>query len=63
MMDKDGNGFIDQDELLVILNQHGHINSETALRDVKEIFNASDINKDGKIDFEEFCNTITKIVT
>ena len=63
MMDKDGNGFIDQDELLGILKQHGHISSEKVLRNMKEIFATTDTNKDGKIDFDEFCNTICQIIT
>lgn len=61
MLDKDGNGHIDREELLCILNQHGHINSEEALKEVNEIFAESDTNKDGKIDFEEFVQTVCRI--
>lgn len=62
MLDKDGNGFIDKDELMMILNQHGHIDSEKAESDLNEIFESTDLNKDGKIDFDEFVATISKIV-
>lgn len=62
MLDKDGNGFVDRDEIMGILSQHGHIN-ERIQKDADEIFNSVDVNRDGKIDFEEFVATICKIVT
>ena len=62
MLDKDGNGFIDREQLVGILSQHGFINSQTLQEEVNEIFAESDTNKDGKIDFDEFVGTVCKIV-
>lgn len=63
MLDKDGNGYADKNEVRSILNQHGHISSEKTEADLNEIFSSADINQDGKIDFEEFVSTICKAIT
>lgn len=51
-MDKDGNGYVDRDEILQILNKHGYLNNEKLNEQVNEIFETTDINLDGKIDFK-----------
>lgn len=49
MLDKDGNGMIDRDELMGILSRHGLLEAE---KETDEIFEATDVNGDGKIDFK-----------
>lgn len=34
MLDKDGNGMIDRDELLSILSKHGHVQAETEANEI-----------------------------
>lgn len=61
MLDRDGNGFIDREELRSILSKHGLLNNEEAERSINQIFDSTDENRDGKIDFGEFVAAITKI--
>lgn len=58
MLDKDGNGMIDRDEVMGILSKHGHLQAE---KDTNEIFETTDENGDGHIDFKEFKVAICKI--
>lgn len=61
MLDRDGNGFVDREQLLMILSKHGHLNNEEAINNVNQIFDSTDENKDGKIDFSEFVSAVLKI--
>ena len=49
--DRDHNGYISMSELKYILTSLGEKMSN---KEVKEIFNNCDLNKDGKIDYKEF---------
>jgi calcium-dependent protein kinase len=49
--DLDSSGFITREELLTALSEVGGIEIE----DVEAIIEAADLNKDGSIDYEEFC--------
>ena len=62
MLDKDHNGYIDRDELLQILNKHGYLNNEKVNEELEEIFASTDVNHDGKIDFNEFALVMKKVV-
>lgn len=62
MMDKDGNGFIDREELFVILSKHGYLNKDNLEKQMEQIFQSTDANKDGKIDFGQFAAVVTKVV-
>lgn len=50
-MDKDGNGYVDRDELMMLLSKHGYLSKDKVEEEIDEIFNTTDSNKDGKIDF------------
>ena len=57
MFDNDGNGLIDRQEIVAILQSGvGDIHSQELKDFIKEI----DINDDGKIDFAEFVEHINK---
>lgn len=58
MLDKDGNGMIDREEVMSILSKHGHLQAE---KDTNEIFDTTDANNDGKIDFKEFKAAMCKM--
>ena len=60
-MDKDGNGFVDRDEIVQILNKHGYLSNEKINEQVNEIFDTTDSNHDGKIDFSEFAAVMCKV--
>jgi len=49
--DLDSSGFITREELLTALSEVGGVEIE----DVEAIIEAADLNKDGSIDYEEFC--------
>jgi calmodulin len=51
-IDEKGLGYISSDDLRQILNHLGEPLSE---QEVEEIISEIDKNKDGKIDFDEFC--------
>jgi len=67
MFDADKSGTIDANELTAVLQTFsGNIpekGSEDESKMVKEIMENVDVNKDGVIDFEEFCGMMEKIVT
>jgi len=51
VFDLDGNGFIDKDELKLVMERLGeHLSEE----DVSAMFKEADLNGDGQIDFDEF---------
>ena len=50
-MDKDGNDYVDREEILVLLNKHGYLNKEKVNEEIEEIFKTTDVNRDGRIDF------------
>jgi calcium-dependent protein kinase len=54
MLDIDGNGYVDKAEMLQVLSQYEHLSQENALLQTNEIFKSTDVNSDGKIDFNEF---------
>eukprot|EP00879_Flechtneria_rotunda_P004051 GHRR01004294.1.p1 GENE.GHRR01004294.1~~GHRR01004294.1.p1 ORF type:complete len:279 (+),score=107.43 GHRR01004294.1:1153-1989(+) len=51
--DKDGSGYITRDELRIALQQHG--DAATVAEHIEEILYDVDKDKDGRIDYEEFC--------
>jgi Ca2+-binding EF-hand superfamily protein len=51
-IDKDGNGYIDHDELLAVLGKMGCANIDKTT--ANSIFKQVDTDGDGKIDIEEF---------
>ncbi|RWS08896.1 hypothetical protein B4U79_05571, partial [Dinothrombium tinctorium] len=51
VFDKDNNGFITREELCSALNMMGETLTES---DIDFLLNESDIDKDGRIDYEEF---------
>ncbi|XP_022975823.1 calcium-dependent protein kinase 29 [Cucurbita maxima] len=54
--DRDGSGFITRDELRQAMTQYGMGDEDT----IDEIINDVDIDGDGKINYDEFVNMITK---
>lgn len=62
MIDSDGNGYVDKNELNLILNRFGlkkKVLKEKNLNDdINKILMTADKNNDGKIDFEEFVATL-----
>ena len=56
LFDKDGNGFIDRDELKVVMCQLGEKLSED---DIDEMITDADKNGDGMIDYKEFVKYMT----
>ncbi|KAL3890968.1 hypothetical protein ACJMK2_003234 [Sinanodonta woodiana] len=55
--DKDGNGYIDRDELKAVLTQFGDKMTE---EEVDNVLHEADTNGDGRIDYPEFCEQMTK---
>jgi len=49
--DIDGDGFIQEEELLQVMSKMGQSPSD---EEIKAMFKAADLNRDGKISFEEF---------
>lgn len=62
MIDNDGNGVVDKEELVAILNRFGlkkkGLKEKNINDDLSKIFSSVDKNNDGKIDFEEFVATV-----
>jgi len=56
IFDKNGDGFISQDELKVVVKSVGLLPSES---EIKAIFDRADENHNGELDFEEFCKFVT----
>lgn len=61
MMDFDGNGYVDRDEILQILNKHGYMNKQKMNEELNQIFETTDSNNDGKIDFNQFAAVMCKV--
>ena len=61
-MDIDQSGTVERNELFNSLKQHGYgrqaLQEKKINEDVNKILLAADKNKDGKLDFEEFVETI-----
>lgn len=61
MIDNDGNGVVDKEELNAILKRHDMRRKVLKQRnsvDSNRIFSVADKNNDGKIDFQEFVATV-----
>lgn len=61
MIDNDGNGVVDKEELNAILKRHDmrrKVLKEKNSDDSNRIFSVADKNNDGKIDFQEFVATV-----
>ena len=56
--DVDGSGFITKDELLEVVNLR--TNCQLSEEEIDHVFEDTDLNNDGKIDYEEFVILITK---
>ncbi|CAG9530181.1 unnamed protein product [Cercopithifilaria johnstoni] len=56
-LDLDGDGCITRSELRTAFQRMGHSLTDD---DIKAIYNQVDINKDGRINFDEFCQMITR---
>jgi len=54
--DKDGSGYIDKEELLLVMEQLGEKLTE---QEADEMMQEADSNGDGQIDFEEFVQMMT----
>ena len=57
LFDTDGNGTISKDELTQVLCTTGQISADT----IEDILKQADENDDGDIDFNEFCNLMSKV--
>lgn len=57
LFDSDGNGTISKDELTHVLSTSGQITQDT----IEEILKQADENDDGEINFDEFCNLMSKV--
>ncbi|KAK3605313.1 hypothetical protein CHS0354_003959 [Potamilus streckersoni] len=55
--DKDGNGYIEREELKAVLTMFGDKMTE---EDVDKVLHEVDTNGDGRIDYPEFCQQMTK---
>lgn len=67
MLDKDGNGTVERQELQEMLESNFSLMLENGIssfggKDVDEIIKSCDVNGDGKIDFQEFVTAIGKEV-
>jgi calmodulin len=49
--DKDGNGYLDKNEFFAIMSSFG---GKMSKKEMEDIFKASDLNGDGKVDYREF---------
>lgn len=62
MIDNDGNGVVDKEELNAILKRHDMrrkvLQEKNSFDDSNRIFSVADKNNDGKIDFQEFVATV-----
>ena len=56
--DVDGSGFITKDELLEVVNLR--TNCQLSEEEIDHVFEDTDLNNDGKIDYEEFVILMTK---
>ncbi|CAJ0945324.1 unnamed protein product, partial [Mesorhabditis belari] len=56
-LDVDGDGFITRSELRTAFQRMGHVLSD---HDIKNIYKHVDQNNDGKINFKEFCEMMTR---
>ena len=56
--DTDGNGFIDIDELEQMVTNLQ--NKKPSRDELQQMMNEVDLNKDGRIDFSEFCYLMTR---
>ncbi|KAF8353797.1 cal-5, partial [Pristionchus pacificus] len=56
-LDVDGDGHITRSELRTAFQRMGHALSD---QDIKAIYKHVDVNNDGKINFQEFCQMMTK---
>merc|ERR1711973_101182 len=55
--DKNGDGFMNKEELSCLLQRMG---SEVSEEQLEKLFSEADINGDGRIDFEEFVKVLKK---
>ncbi|XP_052097729.1 calmodulin-A-like [Mytilus californianus] len=51
LFDKDGNGFVNVDELKYIVT---HLGDQLTDEEVQEMFDEADLNNDGQLNYEEF---------
>lgn len=56
--DQDGNGYIDKDELRRVLCGNGRKMSEA---EAETLFNEADVDRDGRLSYDEFVNYFCKI--
>ena len=56
VMDANKDGVVTRDELKTLLKNLGEVVDDAV---IDEMINLADANKDGKIDFAEFCNAAT----
>ncbi|CAK8694280.1 unnamed protein product [Clavelina lepadiformis] len=56
VFDKDGNGFIDRDELREVVRS---ITGDPTEEELDKLFEEADLNGDGRIDFKEFMQALT----
>lgn len=60
MFDKDGNGTIDNEEVLALLTGEGGLNSIIPKESIQKAIAEIDVNGDGEIDFQEFVQMMKK---
>ncbi|CAN9500879.1 unnamed protein product [Ophioblennius macclurei] len=58
-MDVNGDGFVSHSELETALTSRGE---KMTMEEVNAIFSLADVNKDGKLDYEEFCRLLVSTV-
>jgi len=51
IFDRDGNGYIDAEELKKVVTQYG---ARLSLEEAEELLNEADLDGDGKLDYNEF---------
>jgi Ca2+-binding EF-hand superfamily protein len=58
--DKDHNGYLTSEEILGNLSVFGNNVSEDKVRQIRDKIAEVDVNKDGKLDFDEFVKLVTE---